>query len=52
MQAFAEVDGGCSHIHVGDHVVWLLQLENGHVEWEDTYCKLEFHRALIWNSAV
>ena len=33
------------------HAVWLQQLENGHAEWKNIDLKLEFRRALVWNSA-
>ena len=32
------------------HTVSLQQMENGRAEWQDTICKLEFYRALIWNT--
>ena len=31
--------------------VWLQQIENGRVNWNDSEAKLEFHHALVWHPA-
>ena len=34
------------------HAVWLQQLENGQVKWDDVKAKLWFHHTLVWHPAT
>ena len=33
------------------NAVWLQQIENGRVNWDDGDAKFKFHHTLVWHSA-
>ena len=34
------------------HAVWPQQVENSHVEWDDSEAKLQFCHALVWHTVI